>query len=48
MLADANGRRSYIYQEAYDDVENHTFASSTVLELPVNICRQVLYSYTTG
>ncbi|OOQ87627.1 NRPS-like enzyme [Penicillium brasilianum] len=24
MLADANGRRSYIYQEAYDDVENHT------------------------
>ncbi|KAJ5444672.1 acetyl-CoA synthetase-like protein [Penicillium daleae] len=35
MLADANGRLSYIYQEAYDDVENHTFASSTVLELPL-------------
>ncbi|KAF3384527.1 Iterative polyketide synthase CazM [Penicillium rolfsii] len=24
MLADANGRRSYIFQEAYDDVEDHT------------------------
>lgn len=24
MLANGNGRRSYIYEEAYDDVESHT------------------------